>query len=37
MKDYYEFLQVSPNAEPEVIAAAYRRLPRNYHELELGF
>ena len=31
MKDYYEILQVSPNAEPEVIAAAYRRLARKYH------
>jgi len=30
-KDYYEILQVSPNAEPEVIAAAYRRLARKYH------
>lgn len=31
MKDYYEILQVSPNAEPEVIASAYRRLARKYH------
>lgn len=30
-KDYYEILQVSPNAEPEVIKAAYRRLARKYH------
>jgi len=30
-KDHYEILQVSPNAEPEVIAAAYRRLARKYH------
>ena len=29
--DYYETLQVSPNAEAEVIAAAYRRLARKYH------
>jgi hypothetical protein len=31
MPDYYEILQVSPNAEPEVIEAAYRRLARMYH------
>jgi hypothetical protein len=31
VKDYYEILQVSPNAEPEVIASAYRRLARKYH------
>lgn len=31
MKDYYDILQVSPNAEPEVIDAAYRRLVRRYH------
>ncbi len=31
MKDYYEILQVSPNAEPEVIAVAYKRLARKYH------
>lgn len=31
MKDYYDILQVSPNAEPEVIEAAYRRLARKYH------
>ncbi len=29
--DLYEILQVSPNAEPEVIEAAYRRLARKYH------
>ena len=29
--DLYEVLQVSPNAEPEVIEAAYRRLARKYH------
>lgn len=29
--DFYEVLQVSPNAEPEVIEAAYRRLARKYH------
>lgn len=29
--DLYEILQVSPNAEPEVIDAAYRRLARKYH------
>jgi hypothetical protein len=31
MRDAYEVLQVSPNAEPEVIDAAYRRLARKYH------
>lgn len=31
MEDYYEILQVSPNASPEVISAAYRRLARVYH------
>ncbi|MBI5054814.1 MAG: DnaJ domain-containing protein, partial [Chloroflexi bacterium] len=30
-KDYYEILQVSPNAELEVIEAAYKRLARKYH------
>ena len=30
-KDYYEILQVHPSAEPEVIAAAYRRLALMYH------
>jgi hypothetical protein len=29
--DPYEVLQVSPNAEPEVIDVAYRRLARKYH------
>lgn len=29
--DYYEILQVSPNASSEVIDAAYRRLARVYH------
>lgn len=29
--DPYEVLQVSPNAEPEVVEAAYRRLARKYH------
>lgn len=29
--DYYEILQVSPDAEQEVIEAAYRRLARKYH------
>ncbi len=29
--NYYEVLQVSPGAEPEVIEAAYRRLARKYH------
>ena len=31
MKDYYEILQVSPDAEQEVVEAAYRRLARKYH------
>lgn len=31
MKDYYRVLQVHPQAGPEVIQAAYRRLARNYH------
>lgn len=30
-KNYYEILQVSPNAEPPVITAAYRRLAQAYH------
>lgn len=30
-KDYYEILQVSPNAEESVIKAAYRRLALTYH------
>ena len=29
--EYYETLQVSPQAEPEVIAAAYRALAMKYH------
>jgi hypothetical protein len=29
--DLYEILQVSPQAEPDVIEAAYRRLARKYH------
>lgn len=29
--DYYQTLQVDPQAEPEVIAAAYRRLVQKYH------
>ncbi len=29
--DWYEILQVSPRAEAEVVAAAYRRLSRKYH------
>ena len=29
--DYYEILQLSPEAEQEVIEAAYRRLARKYH------
>ena len=30
-QDYYETLQVSPKADPTVIAAAYRRLALLYH------
>ncbi|MCO6452974.1 MAG: J domain-containing protein [Caldilineales bacterium] len=30
-QDYYRILQVHPQAEPEVIQAAYRRLARMYH------
>jgi curved DNA-binding protein CbpA len=30
-RDYYRTLQVDPAAEPEVIAAAYRRLAQKYH------
>jgi hypothetical protein len=29
--DYYRVLQVDPDAEPEVIAAAYRKLAAKYH------
>jgi hypothetical protein len=29
--DYYEILQVSPNAEDEIIQAAYRRLAQKWH------
>ncbi len=31
LASYYETLQVSPDAEPEVIAAAYKALARKYH------
>ena len=31
MTDFYEVLQVSPRAEPEVVRAAYRILARKYH------
>lgn len=30
-RDYYRVLQVDPDAEPEVIHAAYRRLASKYH------
>ncbi len=30
-KDYYHALQVDPEAEPEVIQAAYRRLAHKHH------
>lgn len=29
--DFYKILQVDPSAEPEVIAAAYKRLAQKYH------
>lgn len=29
--DYYEILQVSPSAEPEVIEGAYKKLAKKYH------
>ena len=32
MKDYYDILQVSPTAAPEVIKAAYRALIRRVHD-----
>ena len=31
MKNYYKLLQVDPEAEPEVIEAAFRRLALKYH------
>ncbi len=30
-KDYYEIMQVHPRADPDVIAAAYRKLAQKYH------
>lgn len=30
-RDYYRVLQIDPDAEPEVVAAAYRRLAAKYH------
>ena len=30
-KNYYKTLQVDPEADPEVIEGAYRRLVRKYH------
>jgi DnaJ-class molecular chaperone len=30
-RDFYRILQVDPDAEPEVIAAAFRRLAAKYH------
>jgi curved DNA-binding protein CbpA len=30
-EDYYKILQVDPSAEPEVIAAAYKKLTAKYH------
>lgn len=31
MRDYYAVLQVDPEADPEVIEVAYRRLARKWH------
>lgn len=31
VKDYYRILQVHPDADPEIIEAAYRRLAQKYH------
>ncbi len=31
LPDYYKILQVDPEAEPEVVTAAYRRLAAKYH------
>lgn len=31
LKNYYQVLQVDPSADPEVIAAAYKRLSIKYH------
>ena len=31
MKNYYEILEVSPNASPEVIEKAYKALVKKYH------
>src|SRR5437899_1049368 len=31
LPDYYEVLQVSPNAEEDIIQAAYRRLAQKWH------
>jgi curved DNA-binding protein CbpA len=36
MKDYYLILQVHPQAGPEVIQAAYRRLARQHHPDAVG-
>jgi curved DNA-binding protein CbpA len=30
--DYYEFLQISPNAEPETIHRVYRYLAGRFHQ-----
>ncbi len=36
-EDYYKMLQVDPDAEPEVIAAAYKRLAQKYHpDVQIG-
>ena len=31
LPDYYEILQVSPNADEEVVQAAYKRLALKWH------
>ena len=36
LADPYKTLQVDPEAEDEVIAAAYRRLARKYHPDSAG-
>ena len=32
--DYYELLQISPNAEPETIQRVYKMLAQRYHSRE---
>ena len=35
-KDYYEVLEVSPNASDEIIKAAYKNLIKKYHPDNTG-